>query len=138
MLCKITVFKIVKFCVPKTFRIIKEIIFVILHSEHELRLFEDRVVRRNLHYEELRDLYSSPSIIGMMKTRRMRFAGHVAGMGQKKNAYILLVAKPEGKRPLRRTSCSWVDNIKMDVREIRGGGVDCIGLAQDRDKWSLL
>jgi hypothetical protein len=71
--------------------------------------------RRKLHNEELRDLYSSPSIIRIIKSRRMRWAGHVAQMGEKRNAYRLLVGKPEGKSPLGRPRCRWVDNIKMDL-----------------------
>jgi hypothetical protein len=71
----------------------------------------------------------------MIKPRRMRWVGHVARMGEKRNAYRLLVAKPEGRRPLRS---SWVDNIKIDLGEIGRGGVGWIGLAQDRDKWRAL
>jgi hypothetical protein len=66
-----------------------------------------------LHNEELRDLYSSPSIIRIMKSMRMRWAGHVARMGEKRNAYRILVGKPEGKRPLGRPRRRWVDNIRM-------------------------
>jgi hypothetical protein len=84
-----------------------------------------------LHNEELRDLYSSPSKIRIIKSRRMRWAGHVARMGEKRNAYRLLVGKPKGKRPRRK----WVGNIKMDLLEIGWGGVDWIVLAQDRDNW---
>jgi hypothetical protein len=65
-----------------------------------------------LHNEELHDLYSSPRIIRIMKLRRMRWAGHVAQMGEKRNAYRLLVGKPEGKRPLGRPRHRWVDNIR--------------------------
>jgi hypothetical protein len=65
---------------------------------------------RKLHNEELRDLYSSPSIIRIIKSRRMKWAGHVARMGEKRNAYRLLVGKPEGKRPLGRPRRRWVDN----------------------------
>jgi hypothetical protein len=93
---------------------------------------------RKLHNEELRDLYPSPSIIRIMKSRRMRWAGHVARMGEKRNAYRLLVGKAEGKRPLERSRCRWVDNIKLDLLGIGWGGVDWIGLAQDRDKWRAL
>jgi hypothetical protein len=93
---------------------------------------------RKLHNEELRDLYSSPSIIRIIKSRRMRWAGHVARMGDKINAYRLLVGKPEGNRPLGRPRRRWLDNIKMDLLEIGWGGVDWIGLAQDRDRWSAL
>jgi hypothetical protein len=93
---------------------------------------------RKLHNEELRDLYSSPSIIRIIKARRMRWAGHVVRMGEKRNAYRLLVGKPEGKRPLGRPRRRLVDNIKMDLLEIGWDGVDWIGLAQDRDKWKAL
>jgi hypothetical protein len=71
-----------------------------------------------LHNEELRNLYSSPSIIRMIKSRRMRRAGHVARMGEKRNAYRLLVGKPKGKRPLGRPRRRWVDNIRMDLGEV--------------------
>jgi hypothetical protein len=73
---------------------------------------------RKLHDEELHNLYSSPNIIRMMKSRRMRWAGLVARMGEKRNAYKILVGKPDGKRSLRRPRRRWVDNIKMDLREI--------------------
>jgi hypothetical protein len=93
---------------------------------------------RKLHNEEHRDLYSSPSIIRIIKSRRMRWAGHVARRGAKRNAYRLLAGKPEGKRPLGRPRRRWVHNIMMDLGEIGWAGVDWIGLAQDRDKWSAL
>jgi hypothetical protein len=83
-------------------------------------------------------LYSSPSINRIIKSRRMRWAGHVARIGEKRNACRLLVGMPEGTRPLGRLRRRWVDNIKMDFLEIGWGGVDCIGLAQDRDKWRAL
>jgi hypothetical protein len=79
-----------------------------------------------------------PSIIGITKSRRMRWEGHVIRMGEKRNAYRLMVGKPEGKRPLGRPRCRWVDNIKMDLLEIGWGGVGWTGLAQDRNKWSAL
>jgi hypothetical protein len=86
------------------------------------------------------DLYFLPSIIRIIKSRRMRWAGHVARMGKKKkkkkrNAYRLLVGKPEGKRPLGRPRCRWVDNIRMDLGEVGWGDVDWIGLAKDRHRW---
>jgi hypothetical protein len=93
---------------------------------------------RKLHNEELRDLYSSPSIIRILKSRRIKWAGHVARMGEERNACRLLLGKPEGKRPLGRPKRRWVDNIKMDLLEIGWGGVDWISLAQDRDKWRAL
>jgi hypothetical protein len=71
---------------------------------------------RKLHNEELHNLYSSPNIIREIKSRRMRWAGHVARMGQTRNAYRILVGKPEGRRPLGRPRRRWVDIIKMDLR----------------------
>jgi hypothetical protein len=84
--------------------------------------------------EKLRDLYSSPSVIRIIKSRRMRWAGHLARWGEKRNAYRLLVGKPEGTIPLGRPRRRCVDNIKMNLLEIGWSGVDWIGLAQDRDK----
>jgi hypothetical protein len=84
--------------------------------------------------EELHNLYSSPDIIRMIKSMRMRWAGHVAGTGETRNAYRILVGKPEGKRPLGRPRRRWVYNIKMDLREIGWDGMDWIELAQDRDQ----
>jgi hypothetical protein len=79
---------------------------------------------RKLHNEELHNLYSSPSIIRITKSRRMSWTGHVARMGEKRNVYRLLVRKPEGKRPLGRPIHRWIDNIKMDLSEIGLGVVD--------------
>jgi hypothetical protein len=93
---------------------------------------------RKLHNEELHDLYSSPSIIRIMKVRRMIWAGHVARMGAKRNAYRLLVGKPEGRRPLGRPRHRWLDNIRMELVEVGWHDVDWIGLAQDRDRWRAL
>jgi hypothetical protein len=93
---------------------------------------------RELHNEEFHNLYSSPDIIRMTKSRRMRLAGYVTHMGAKRNAYRILVGKPEGKRPLEGPGHSQEDNIKMDFREIVGGGIDWIHLAQDRDQWQTL
>jgi hypothetical protein len=74
----------------------------------------------------------------MIKSRRMRLAGHVARMGETRNAYRILVGKPEGKRPLGRPRRRWVDNIKTDLREIGWDGMDWNELAQDRDQWRAL
>jgi hypothetical protein len=93
---------------------------------------------RKLHNEELRDLYSSPSIIRMIKSRRMRWAVHVARIGKKKNVYRLLAGKPEGKRLLERPKRRLVDNIRMDLGEVGWRDVDWIGLAQDRNRWRAL
>jgi hypothetical protein len=87
-----------------------------------------------LHNEELRDLYFSPSISRIIKLRRMRWAVPIARMGDKRNAYRLLVGKPEGKRPLGRQRHRWVDNISMDLGEVGWGHVDWIGLAQNRNR----
>jgi hypothetical protein len=101
-----------------------------LREEHILMVFENRVLRRifvpkrdevtrgwrKLHNEELHSLYSSPSIIRMIKSRRIKWAGHVERMVEKRNAYRILVGKPEGKRPLGRRRRRWVNNIKMDLR----------------------
>jgi hypothetical protein len=93
---------------------------------------------RKLHNEELHNLYSSPSIIRMIMSRRMRWAGHAAQIGAKRNTYRILVGEPEGKRPLRRPKRRWVDKIKMDLGEIGWGGVDWIDMAQDGDQWRAL
>ena len=74
----------------------------------------------------------------MIKPRRMRCAGHVAGMGERKGVYRVLVGKPEGKRPLGRPRRRWEDNIKIDLQEVGCGGMDWIELAQDRDRWRAL
>jgi hypothetical protein len=87
---------------------------------------------RKLHNEELHNLYSSPNIIGMIKSR-MRWAGYVARMGEKRNACRILVGKQEGKRPLGRPRRKWVDN-----REVGWDGMDWIDLAQDREQWRAL
>jgi hypothetical protein len=77
-------------------------------------------------------------MIKVMKSRKMRWVGHVARMGEKGNAYRIFVGKPEGKRPLGRPRRTWMDNIKMDLREIGWDGVDWIDMAQDRDHWRAL
>jgi hypothetical protein len=111
------------------------------HSHNLFNIYQNRVLRRilgpkrnevtgewrKLHNKELHDLYSSPSIIRIVKSRRMRWAGHVARMGEKRNSYRLLVGKPEGKRPLGRPRCRWVDNIRMEILE-RWDGVMWTGL----------
>jgi hypothetical protein len=93
---------------------------------------------KKLHKEELHNLYSSPSVIRTIKSRRMRWAGHVARIGEKRNAYRLLMGKPERKRPVGKPRRRRVDNINMDLLEIGWGGVDWIGLSQDRDNWGAL
>jgi len=91
-----------------------------------------------LHNEELNDLYTSPNIVRVIKSGRMRWAGHVARMGEERGVYRLLVGKPEGRRPLGRPRHRWVDNIRTDLQEVRCGDMDWIGMAQDRDRWRTL
>jgi hypothetical protein len=86
-----------------------------------------------LHREELHNLYSSPDIIRQVKSRQMRWAWHVARMGEEKKLYKALMERPEGKRPLGRPRRRWEDGIRMDLREIGFGDVDWIQLAQDKD-----
>jgi len=88
---------------------------------------------RRLHKEELKDVYCSPNIVRVTKWRRMRWDGHVARMGEERGVYRVLVGKPEGRRPLERVRCRWVD-IRMDLQEVGCGYMDWIGLAQDRDR----
>jgi hypothetical protein len=97
----------------------------------------DDVIRewRKLHNMELNDLYSSPNIVRAIKSRRMRWAGHVAWMGEERGVYRVLVGKPEGKNPLGIPRRRWEGNIKMDVQGVGFGGMDWIELAQDRDRW---
>jgi hypothetical protein len=123
-----------------------------LREGHRLRVFENRVLRRifgrkrdevtggwrKLYNEELHGLYSSPSIVRVIKARTMRWVGHVARMGEVRGAYSILVGRPEGRRPLGRPRRRWEDNIKMDLREIVFGDVDWIHWAQDRDRWRAL
>jgi hypothetical protein len=90
---------------------------------------------RKLHNEELHNLYSSPSIIRIIKSRRMRWVGYVTRMEAKRSAYRMLVGKQEGKRPLGRPRRRWVNNIKMDLMEIGWGGMDWIEVAQDWVHW---
>jgi len=123
-----------------------------LREERKLTVFENMVLRRifgpsrdevtgewrRLHNEEINDLYFSPNIVRVIKSRRMRWAGHVARMGEERGAYRFLVGKPEGKRPLGRPRRRWVDNIRNDLQEVGCGYMDWIGLDQDRDRWRTL
>jgi len=93
---------------------------------------------RGLHNEELNDLYSSPNIVRVIKSRRMIWAGHVAHMGEERGVYRVLVRKPKGRRPPGRPRHRRVDNIRMDLQEVGCGYVDWIGLAWDRDSWQTL
>jgi hypothetical protein len=120
-----------------------ETLFLTLREEHRLRVFENRVLRRifgpkrdevtggwrRLHNEELHGLYSSPSIVRVIKARRMRWAGHMVRIGEVRGAYNILVGMPERRRPLGRPRHRWEDKIKMDLREIGfwGCGLDSFG-----------
>jgi len=115
-------------------------------------MFENRMLRklfgpkrdevtgdwRKLHNEELSDLYSLLNIVWVIKSRRMRWAGHVARMGQGRGVYRVLVGKPEGKKPLGRPRRRREDNIKMDLQEVGRGFGDWMELAQDKDRWRAL
>ena len=90
---------------------------------------------RKLRNVELHTLYSSPNIIRNLKSGRLRWAGHVARMEQSRNAYRVLVGKPDGKRPLGRPRSRWEDNIKMDFMEVGGDPRDWIALTEDSDRW---
>jgi hypothetical protein len=116
-----------------------------LREEHRLRVFENKVLRRifgpkreedrlwrKLHNDELYSLYSSPKIVRVIKSRRMRWAGHVACMGEGRGVYRVFVGRPESKRPLGRPRHRWEDNIKLDLREIGIDVANWIQLAQDR------
>jgi hypothetical protein len=93
---------------------------------------------RKLHNEELHNFNSSPNIIRMIKSRRIRWAAHVVRMGEKRNTYRILVGKPEKYRPLERPRRRWVGNIKIHLRVIGWVGMDWIDLTQDRDQWRAL
>ena len=117
-----------------------------------LRVFENMVLRRifgrrrdevtgewrRLHNEELNDLYCSPNIVRVIKSRRMRWAGHVVRMAEERGMYRVLVRKTGGKETMGRPRRRWVDNIRMDLQEVGCGYVNWIGLAQDRDRWRKL
>ena len=118
-------------------------------GERRLRVFENRVLRRifgpkgyevtgewrKLHNEELNDLYSSPNIVWVIKSRRMRWAGHLARMGENGGEYRVLAGKPEGKRPLGIPRHRWEDNIEMDLQGVECGGTDWIAVAQNMERW---
>jgi hypothetical protein len=124
-----------------------EIWSLALREEHRLRVFENKVLRRifgpkmeedgsrrKLHNDELHSLYSSPNIVRVIKSRRMRWAGHVACVGEGRGVYRVLVGRPEVKRPLGRPRRRW-DYIKMDLRGIRIDRANWIRLAEDSVQW---
>ena len=117
-----------------------------------MRVFENRVLKRvfepkrdevtqewrKLHNEELSDLDSLPNIVRVVKSRRMRWKGHVARMGEGRVVHRVLVGKPDGKRPLGRPRRRWEDNIKMDMQEVGEGGGNWMELVEDRERWRAL
>jgi len=123
-----------------------------LREERRLRVFENTVLRRvfgpkrdevtrewrKLHNEELSDLCSLPNIVRVVKSRRMRWAGHVACMGEGRDVRRVLVGKPEGKRTLGKPRSRWENNIKMDLQEVGGSCGDWMELAPDRERWRAL
>jgi len=123
-----------------------------LREERKLRVFENMVLRRifgprreevtgewrRFRNEELNYLYSSSNIVRATRSRRMRWTGNVARMGEDRRVYMVLLEKPEGRRPLGRSMRRWVDNIRIDLQEVECGYMDWIGLAQDRDRWRKL
>jgi hypothetical protein len=147
LLCKNIKVKIYKTVILPVVLYGRETLTLTLREEHRLRVFEKRLLRRifgpkrdevtgewrKLHNEELHSLHSSPNIIRQIKSRRMRWSGHVARMGEERNVYRVFMGKPEGKRPLRRPRHRCEDGFRMAIREICWGSVDGIQLAQDRD-----
>jgi hypothetical protein len=120
---------------------------ITLREKRRLRVFENRVLKiifglkgdevtgewRKIHNEELISLYCSPNIVRVIKSIRMRWAGHVTRMEVRRGVYIILLGKPDGKRPLGRPRRRWKNNIMMYLQKVRCGGMDWIELAQDRD-----
>ena len=133
--CNYLIFLRPEYSLPKTMAGINRTItlYIFGHRRDEV-MGEWRI----LHNEELNDLYSSPNMVRVIKWRRMRWAGHVARMGEERGVYRFLLGKPEGRRPLGRPRRRWVDNIRMDLSEVGCGYMDWIGLAQDRDRWRKL
>jgi hypothetical protein len=126
--------------------------YLTFREEHRLRVFENRVLRkifgpkrdevtgewRRLHSEELCALYFSPNIFQVIKSRRMRWAGHVTRMEDTRGAHSILMGRPDGKRSLGKPRHRCEDNIKMDFKDVGSEGMDWIALAEDRDRWRML
>jgi len=129
-----------------------ETLSLTLRKEPRLRLHENSVLRRifgpkwvavtgewrKRHNEELNDMHSSPNIVRVIKSRRMKSGGHVARMGESRGVYRILVGKPEGKRPLGTPRLRCENNIKMNLKEVGFGDMDWIELVQDRERWRAL
>ena len=96
------------------------------------------ILRDKYLNEELNDLYPSPNIVPVFKSRRMRLEGHVACVGERRGLYRVLVAKPEAKKLLWRTRRRWEDNIKIDLQELVCRGMDWIDLTEDKNRWQAL
>ena len=123
-----------------------------MREKRRLRVFKNGVLRRTrepkrdevtwewrrLYDEELHSLYSSPKIIRVIKSRRLRWAGHVAHTGASKGANRVLVGKPEERRSLRKPRSRWADNIKTDLQEVEWESMDRIYLAQDSHRWRAI
>jgi hypothetical protein len=124
-----------------------------LREQCRLKVFENRVLRRicgpnkdevtgewrKLHNAEFYDLYSTPNIIWVIKSRRMRWVGHVAHVGDRRGAYRVLVGRLEGKRPLQRLRHGWDENIKMDIQEVGWSGMDINDLVWNKDRgWAVV
>jgi len=157
LLSSILLFKNLKFKIYRTI-ILPVVLYgcetwsLTLREEHRLRMSENKVLRsifgskrdevtgewRKLPNEELNDLYYSPNIVWAIKSKIIKWAEHVARMGDGRGLYRVLVEKPERKRRLGKRRRTWDDNIKMDLQEVRYGGVECIDMAQDRDRWRAL
>ena len=123
-----------------------------MREERRLKVTENRVMRRifgpkrdevtgkwiKLHNEELNDLYYSPNVVRVIKSRKMRWPGQIADMGESRGVYRVLMGRPEGQRPLGRPWCRWEANNKMNIQEVECAGLDWIDLAHDRYRWLAL
>jgi hypothetical protein len=113
-------------------------VVLIIYKIRDIFRYEVTGEWRKLHNEQLNDLYSLPNIVRVVKSRRMRWAGQVARMGEGRGVHRVMVGKPEGKRPLGRPRRRWEGNIKRDLQEVGGGCGNWLERAQDRDRWRAL